>query len=185
VARRPRIGINAFLYGVFHVWHENRLGRAITRRVEELASGWRDARLRARLRSCGQGTSFQWPITIAMPETVELGELVSINAYVHIWGAGGVRIGSRTMIASHTVITSVTHDYTADVMRDTVVTKPVTIGNNVWIGAHAVIMPGITVGDGAVIGAGCVVTHDVPAGKIVVGVPGRVVGERPGGPNSP
>lgn len=49
------------------------------------------------------------------------------------------------------------------------------IGNDVWIGANAVVMKGIRVGDGAVIGAGAVVTHDVPAWAIVVGVPARVL----------
>lgn len=49
------------------------------------------------------------------------------------------------------------------------------IGNDVWIGANAVVMKGIRVGDGAVIGAGAVVTHDVPAWAIVVGIPARVL----------
>jgi len=53
--------------------------------------------------------------------------------------------------------------------------KKVVIGNDVWIGANSVIMPGVTIGDGAVIGAGAVVTKDVPAYAIVVGVPAKVV----------
>lgn len=50
-----------------------------------------------------------------------------------------------------------------------------TIGNNVWIGGSAVILPGVTIGDNAVIGAGSVVSRDVPAGTVVVGNPARVV----------
>ena len=51
----------------------------------------------------------------------------------------------------------------------------ISIGNDVWIGANAVILPGLNIGDGAVIGAGAVVTKDVPPYSIVVGNPGKVI----------
>ncbi|WP_294146291.1 sugar O-acetyltransferase [uncultured Clostridium sp.] len=54
-------------------------------------------------------------------------------------------------------------------------TAPVTIGNNVWIGGGAIIMPGVTIGDNVVIGAGSVVTRDVPSNKIACGNPCRVI----------
>ncbi len=53
-----------------------------------------------------------------------------------------------------------------------------TIGNDVWIGTHCIIMPGVTIGDGAVIGAGCVVTKDVLPFSIMAGVPARKIGDR-------
>jgi acetyltransferase-like isoleucine patch superfamily enzyme len=59
-----------------------------------------------------------------------------------------------------------------------VVYAPVRIGDDVWIGARAVILPGVTVGDHAVIGAGAVVREDVPAWAIVAGVPAKVIRDR-------
>jgi acetyltransferase-like isoleucine patch superfamily enzyme len=56
-------------------------------------------------------------------------------------------------------------------------TRPVIIGNHVWIGMNAIILKGVTIGDGAVIAAGSVVTKDVPPGMLVAGVPARPVRE--------
>ncbi len=52
--------------------------------------------------------------------------------------------------------------------------RPITIGDNVWIGGKAVIMPGVTIGDDAIIGAASVVTRDVPKGATVTGNPGQI-----------
>lgn len=51
----------------------------------------------------------------------------------------------------------------------------VNIGNDVWIGAGAIILPGVTVGDGAIIGAGAIVTHDIPPYAIIIGVPAKIL----------
>ena len=56
--------------------------------------------------------------------------------------------------------------------------KPVTIGNDVWIGDRVVILPGVNIGDGCIISAGAAVTHDVPAYSIAGGVPAKVIGKR-------
>ena len=56
--------------------------------------------------------------------------------------------------------------------------RPVTIGNDVWIGTRVIIMPGVSLGDGCVIGAGSVVTRDVPAYGIAAGNPARVIRRR-------
>lgn len=132
----------------------------------------------ALLKRCGDGVRIQEPVLIAQPEAVELGDEVSLAAFVHIWGAGGVCIGARTMIGSHTAISSVTHDHTRPDMHATVVLKRVEIGPDVWIGAHSMIMAGVTIGEGAVIGAGSIVTHDVAPFTIVAGVPARVMKAR-------
>lgn len=53
--------------------------------------------------------------------------------------------------------------------------KPIVIGDNVWLGGGAIIMPGVTIGENSVIGAGAVVTKDIPANVVAVGNPARVI----------
>lgn len=57
-------------------------------------------------------------------------------------------------------------------------TQPVVLGDRVWIGAGAIILPGVIVGDGAVVAAGSVVTADVPSQTVVAGNPARVIREK-------
>ncbi|WP_407702786.1 acyltransferase [Thiorhodovibrio litoralis] len=106
---------------------------------------------------------------------VSIGANCSISDYVHIWGGGVVTIGNNVLIATHTVITSLTHDKSASCFRDTLIKQPVQIEDNVWICSGARILSGVTVGSGSIIGAASVVTKDVPPNSIVMGVPGRVV----------
>lgn len=152
---------------------------AICERIDVYINATRLQKLKGSLRACGENVSLQMPIVIAQPSLVEIGPDVSIAAFAHIWGGGEVRIGARTMIGSHCAIASVTHDYKSPEMWKTVVLEPVVIGNDVWIGAHAAILPGVRIGDGAVVGAGSVVTHDVEPFSIVAGVPAREIGRRP------
>ncbi|HEX3967560.1 MAG TPA: DapH/DapD/GlmU-related protein, partial [Edaphobacter sp.] len=63
----------------------------------------------------------------------------------------------------------------AGVQVDPADVRPVRIGNKVWLGRGAVILPGVTIGEDAVVGAAAVVTKDVPAGHICVGNPGRLL----------
>jgi acetyltransferase-like isoleucine patch superfamily enzyme len=64
------------------------------------------------------------------------------------------------------------------VREQPVVSKGITLGRDVWVGANAGITDGVTIGDGAVIGMGAVVTADVPPGAIMAGVPARAIGHR-------
>ncbi len=137
---------------------------------------FRALRYKFLLKKCGWATTIDKYVTIRGGASVQMGEYCTINAYTHIWGHEGVVIGNRVLIASHVSITSLTHDYTrADMRFAPAIGAPITIHDDAWIGAHAVIMPGITIGKGAVVGAGAVVREDVPPFAIVVGVPARIV----------
>ena len=144
--------------------------RAILK-TDRLVQRVRTENLRRQFKFCGTRVSLQWPIVINGADHLVVGDDVSINAFVHIWAQGGVTIGDSTLIASHVAITSLSHDKRAPRFSDSLVSKPVAIGSNVWIGAHAVILPGVSLGDGAIVAAGAVVTGDVPSGDIVAGVP--------------
>jgi maltose O-acetyltransferase len=112
---------------------------------------------------------------IHTPEKVSIGARCAIAEFVHMWGGGGISIGDDVLIASHAVITSLTHDTRAAVYRGSLILASVIIEDNVWIGAGAVILPGVRIGTGSVIGAGSVVTRDVLARSVVVGVPARAM----------
>ena len=56
-------------------------------------------------------------------------------------------------------------------------TKPIKVGNNVWIGGNVVVLPGVTIGDNVVIGAGSVVNKDIPSNSVAVGNPCKVIKE--------
>lgn len=124
-----------------------------------------------RLNHLGKNTKIYPYVVIHNPECVKIGDNVSIAEFVHIWGGGGVERGDNTLIAARTIITSLTHDTNSSVYRESLIKKPVKIGNNVWIGSGAIILEGVTIGDGAIIGAGSVVTKDVAPYTIVAGVP--------------
>lgn len=96
----------------------------------------------------------------------------------------GTTIGNNVMMGPDVLIYTQNHKF-SDVDKnmdeqgfDDI--KEVCIGNNVWIGARVIILPGVTIGEGSVIGAGTVVSKDVPPFSVFVGNPGRVVKNRKG-----
>lgn len=91
---------------------------------------------------------------------------------------GDVIIGDNVLIAPNVVISTTGHPIEPGLRKRLAqFSIPVKIGNNVWIGAGAVILPGVTIGENSVIGAGSVVTKDIPANVIAVGNPCRVLRE--------
>jgi len=131
--------------------------------------------LKRKLKSCGKNVTLFPYVIIHNPDKVSIGDDTSIAEFVHIWGGGGVQIGKRVMIATHTAITSLTHNYNVNPMNKTLIAEPVIIDDDVWIGSNVTICPGVTIGQGAVIGAGAVVLKDIPDFAIAMGVPANVI----------
>ena len=89
-----------------------------------------------------------------------------------------VRIGNNTFIAPNVGIYTAGHPFDVKQRNEGLeYAFPVTIGDNVWIGAQACILPGVTIGDNTVIAGGSVVTKDIPANVIAAGNPCRVIRE--------
>ena len=97
---------------------------------------------------------------------------------IHCTVIGPVCIGNHVNLAQGITVTALNHNFddtTKRIDEQGVSTKPVTIGDDVWIGANAVILPGVTIGRHCVVAAGAVVTKDVPDNTLVGGVPAKVL----------
>lgn len=89
-----------------------------------------------------------------------------------------IYIGNRVMFGPNVTLSATGHPvYPEYRLRGAHFSLPITIGDHVWVGANAVILPGVTIGENTVIGAGSVVTRDIPANVIAMGVPCRVIRE--------
>jgi len=115
---------------------------------------------------------------------IRIGENVQINDYVHIGSVGSIIIGNNVLMASKIYISDHNHGTYDDLIGDNpmstpieriAISKPVYIGDNVWIGESACILPGVTIGEGCIIGALSVVTKSIAPYSIAVGNPARIV----------
>ena len=132
--------------------------------------------LQERLAEVGIGACVRPPFHCDYGFNIKLGRDVFINFNCVILDVVAVSIGGRTQIGPGVQILAADHPRDAGQRRAGLeFGRPVHIGDNVWIGAGALILPGVTVGDDAIIGAGSVVTKDVPAGMVVAGNPAKVL----------
>jgi putative colanic acid biosynthesis acetyltransferase WcaF len=115
-------------------------------------------------------------VKVWAPWNVEMGSYVAIDDGVNLYSADRIKIGTKVAISRNSFICTASHDITK--ANRPLVTAPIEICDGVWIGAHAIILPGVTVGEGAVVGACAVVTKDVEPWTVVAGNPARVIKKR-------
>lgn len=123
---------------------------------------------------------------------ISIGDWCYIGEGVRVWSSGSIRIGDRVLIAHNVnIFDSLTHPLNARQRHAQFISimqtghpssidlgeRPVTVSDDVWIGANASVLRGVTIGEGAIVGAGSVVTHDIPSYTIAVGNPARVIRE--------
>jgi len=120
------------------------------------------------------------PFTCDYGFNIRLGARTFVNFGCVFLDVVGIEVGSDCQIGPNVQI------YTADHPRDPALRRqglesgrPVRVGDNVWIGGSAILLPGVSIGDDAIIGAGCVVTRDVAAGATVGGNPAAPLPRRP------
>ena len=124
----------------------------------------------------GEPVWIMQPITLARGKTVRIGSGTYINSNLTLVDDYEITIGDKCLIAPNVTICTTGHPVHSELRPNgEMYSFPVKIGDGVWIGSGAVILPGVTIGNGAVIGAGSIVTKDVPEMVVAYGNPCKVI----------
>jgi len=127
-------------------------------------------------KSVGENVWIEPDFRCEFGKNITIGNDVYINFGCVILDCGQVTIGNNTLIGPNVGIYNANHVLDAEErIAGGLIPSDVHIGNRVWIGGNAILLPGVNVGDNTVIGAGSVVTHDIPSGVVAVGNPCRVL----------
>jgi maltose O-acetyltransferase len=130
------------------------------------------------LGSLGDDAHIKPPLYVDYGTFISVGARTFINYNLTALDVAPITIGEDCQIGPNVQLLTPTHPVEPQPRRDRLeAAKPISIGDNVWLGGGAIVLPGVTIGDNSVIGAGAVVTRDVPANSVAVGNPARVVRE--------
>lgn len=107
---------------------------------------------------------------------ITIGNNFFANYNVQLLDPNRIEIGDDVLLAPNVIVCTAGHPVDPALRAQGLeYAKPIKIGNGVWVGAGAIILPGVTIGDHSVIGAGAVVNRDIPANCVAVGNPARVI----------
>ena len=139
----------------------------------------REALLKEMFGEIGEGCYIEPPLHANWAgKYVHFGDNVYANFNLTLVDDTDIYVGDKVMFGPNVTVATAGHPIDPELRYQAMQYNiPVHIGNNVWIGANAVVLPGITIGDNSVIGAGSVVTKDIPPNVIAVGNPCRVLRE--------
>lgn len=132
------------------------------------------------LQSClghiGDESYIEPPLNVDYGSNISIGKRFYSNFGLNVLDPAIVTIGDRVMFGPNVMISTATHEVEVASRRDNIeYAKPVTIGDDCWIGGGVIILPGVSIGNGCTIGAGAVVTRDIPGWSVAVGSPARVI----------
>ncbi|MBD8059271.1 sugar O-acetyltransferase [Cellulomonas sp. JH27-2] len=147
-------------------------------RFAELAATDEDAAREALadlLGTFGEGGWIRPPIHVDFGRHTHIGPRTFINFGLVLLDVAPVHIGADCMIGPNVQLLTPIHPVEPEPRRAKLESaRPITIGDNVWLGGGVIVCPGVTIGDNTVVGAGSVVTKDLPANVVAVGNPARV-----------
>lgn len=130
------------------------------------------------LHKIGKKVRIKPPFYCDYGSNIEIGDACDINYNCVMLDDNKITIGNNVRIAPNVSIYTVYHPLDASARKDGIIlSKPIVIKDNVWIGGGATILAGVTIGENSVVGAGAVVTKDVPSNVVVVGNPARILKE--------
>lgn len=135
----------------------------------------RAALLRELLGSIGAESDIRPPLYVDYGKHITIGARCFVNFGVVMLDVAPIVIGDDCQIGPNVQLLTPTHPLDPKLRRQRWESaKPITIGNNVWLGGGAIVLPGVSIGDNTVVGAGAVVTKDLPPNAVAVGNPARV-----------
>lgn len=130
------------------------------------------------LGAVGEDTEIRPPLQVDYGSQIRVGARTFVNFGLIALDVVPITIGDDVQIGPNVQLLTPIHPLEAGLRRAKWESaKPITIGDNVWLGGGVVVCPGVTIGANTVVGAGAVVTKDLPAGVLAVGNPARVVRE--------
>ncbi|WP_163541002.1 sugar O-acetyltransferase [Occultella kanbiaonis] len=128
------------------------------------------------LGTLGEAAFVKAPLFVDYGENLHIGARTFINYNLVALDVATITIGADCQIGPNVQLLTPTHPVEPGPRRDKLeAARPITIGDNVWLGGGVIVCPGVSIGDDSVIGAGAVVTRDIGAGVVAVGNPARVV----------
>lgn len=130
------------------------------------------------LGAIGEGTEIRPPFLVDYGSNITIGARCFANYGLVALDVGAITIGDDVQIGPNVQLLTPTHPVEPEPRRDKwEAAKPITVGDNVWLGGGVIVGPGVSIGENTVVGAGAVVVRDLPANVVAVGNPARVVRE--------
>ncbi len=128
------------------------------------------------LGSIGTGSLIKAPFNCDFGDNIHLGNNTIINLNSVMFDRSPITFGDNVLVGPNCAFYTSIHPLDFQTRNENMmISKPITIEDNVWIAGNVVVMPGVTIGNGAVIGAGSVVTSDIPANQLAVGNPAVII----------
>jgi maltose O-acetyltransferase len=132
--------------------------------------------LRELVGSLGEGAAVRPPLRCDYGYQIHIGARSFINYGAVFLDVATITIGEDVQVGPNVQFLTATHPVEAAARRAKwEYAKPITIGDNVWLGGGVIILPGVSIGENTVVGAGAVVTRDLPANVVALGNPARVI----------